>query len=217
MTVTGQNTSPLPSARQVRPWRVSFCEEHRSVHYTSEVLDRATGDLKEVSLGDWITVTELGERYSVGRRKVRSILHHMGLLQSEGQHGRYRLSPKAVEQGLGIRHDNPRRSKYPFDVISPEGQRLIESIWDETVADLERERLDDPLVRSANAALQEFQALSHTTMTTQEEVCWLIIRFPDLTYQQIANLLGVQRPLVSRYANLQKRQINYRERQKASD
>jgi len=47
------------------------------MHYTAEVLDRATGDLKEVSLGEWITVTELGELYGVGRRKVRSILHHM--------------------------------------------------------------------------------------------------------------------------------------------
>jgi len=187
------------------------------MHYTAEVLDRATGDLKEVNLGDWITVTELGEKYGVGIKKIRSILHHMGLLQSEGRHGRYRLTPHAIEQGLGIRHDKPKRSKWPFDVISPEGQKLIASVWHETVADLERERLCDPLVRSADAALKEFQALSPTPMTTQQEVCWLTSRFPDLTYQQIADLLDVQRPLVSRYANLQKKQIAFSESQKASD
>jgi hypothetical protein len=127
------------------------------MHYTAEVLDRATGDLNEVSLGDWITVTELGERYGVGSKKVRSILHHIGLLQSEGQHGRYRLTPRAVEQGLGKRIDRSRKSKWPFDVISPEGQRLIAMAWDEAVADLERERLNDPIVHAADVALQSFK------------------------------------------------------------
>jgi hypothetical protein len=187
------------------------------MYYTTEVLERATGDLKEVSLGEWITVTELGTQYGVGNRKVRSVLHHMGFLQSEGQHGRYRLTPHAVEQGLGIRHDRPKRSKWPFDVISPKGQELIALIWDKTISDLECERLSDPLVRSADTALQEFKAQSPTPMKTQQEVCWLTNRFPGLTYQQIADLLGVQRPLVSRYANLQKKQIAFRERQKASE
>jgi ribosomal protein S25 len=57
------------------------------MNYTAETLDRATGELKEVSLGNWITVTELGERYGVGPKQVRTILHHMGLLQSEDRHG----------------------------------------------------------------------------------------------------------------------------------
>jgi predicted XRE-type DNA-binding protein len=186
------------------------------MHYTTEVLDRATGELEEVSLGDWITVTELGEQYGVGRKNVRSILHHMGLLQSEGQHGRFRLTPHAVQQGLGKRIDKSKRSKYPFDVLSPEGQKLIASVWQETVNDLERERLSDPLVQSADAALQAFKSQHVTDMKTQEEVCWLTQRFPDLTYQQIANLLGVERPLVSRYANLQRKQLEFRSRRKAS-
>jgi hypothetical protein len=41
------------------------------MQYTAEVLDHATGDLKEVSLGDWITVTELGEQYGVGSNLSR--------------------------------------------------------------------------------------------------------------------------------------------------
>lgn len=187
------------------------------MHYTAEVLDRATGDLKEVSLGEWITVTELGEQYGVGKRKIRSILHHMGLLQSEGQHGRYRLTAHAVEQGLGKRIEKARKSKWPFDVISPEGQRLIASIWHETVADLEHERLSDPLVQAADAALQAFKAQRFTPMETQQVVCWLQNHFSDLTFQQIADLIGVERPLVSRYANQQKKRRQFHERNKASD
>jgi ribosomal protein S25 len=57
------------------------------MNYTAETLDRTTGELKEVSLDNWITVTELGERYGVGPKQVRTILHHMGLLQSEDRHG----------------------------------------------------------------------------------------------------------------------------------
>jgi ribosomal protein S25 len=166
-------------ARQVHPRRVLFYEEHRSMHYTTELLDRSTGDLKEVSLGDWITVTELGVRYGVGSKKVRSILHHMGLLQSEGQHGRYRLTPNAVEQGLGKRIEKARNSKWPFDVISPEGQKLIAAVWDETVADLERERLSDPIVQAAETALQAFKSRRASAFETQQEVCWLLMIFTE--------------------------------------
>ena len=100
--------------------------------YTQEALDRTTGHLVQVSLGDWITVTELGQRYGVSPRQARAILHHMGLLQPE--RGRYRLPRQAVEKGLGLRHDRPR-SGHPFDVISPLGQQLIAEVWAETVAD----------------------------------------------------------------------------------
>lgn len=185
------------------------------MNYTAEVLDRTTGDLKEVSLGDWITVTELGEQYGVGSKKVRSILHHMGLLQSEGQHGRYRLTLHAVEQGLGKRIDKAKNSKWPFDVISPEGQRLIALVWRETVTDFERERLSEPIVRSADAALQAFKAQRSSALETQQEVCWLLDHYRDLSLQQIADLLGVQRPLVSRYANLREKQREFHRRQKA--
>jgi hypothetical protein len=186
------------------------------MHYTAEILDRATGNLKEVSLGEWITVTELGKQYGLGSKKVRSILHHMGLLQSEGQHGRYRLTPRAIEQGLGKRIDKSRNSKWPFDVISPEGQRLIAMAWDETVTDLERERLSDPIVHTADAVLQRFKLQRASVLETQQEVCWLLDHFDDLTFQQIADLLGVERPLVSRYANRRKEQREFHSRRMAS-
>lgn len=186
------------------------------MHYTTEILDRTTGELKEVSLGHWITVTELGEQYGVGSKKVRSILHHMGLLQSEGQHGRYRLTPHAVQQGLGKRIEKSKRSQWPFDVISPEGQKQIASVWSQTVTDLEHDRMSDPLVQSAEAALQAFNARRSTDMETQQEVCWLLDHYADLTLQQIASLLGVERPLVSRYAILRKKQREFMKTQASS-
>jgi hypothetical protein len=140
----------------------------------------------------------------------------MGLLQSEGQHGRYRLTPRAVEQGLGKRIDKSRNSKWPFDVISPEGQRLIAMAWDETVTDLERERLSDPIVHTADAVLQRFKLQRASVLETQQEVCWLLDHFDGLTFQQITDLLGVQRPLVSRYANLRKEQREFHSRRIAS-
>lgn len=173
--------------------------------YERDVLDRATGEIATVSLGDFITVTELGERYGVGKRRVREILHHMGLLAPEN--GRYRLPRSAVEKGLGIRHDRPR-VRHPFDVLSPRAQAMVAQVWDETVADLDASRAADPDVLKASLALEAFKAnrpvspKTQTKMTTQMEVCWLLDHFgpAGLTLQQIANILGVDRALVSRHA-----------------
>jgi hypothetical protein len=52
--------------------------------YTTEQLDRTTGDLIVVDLGNWITVTELGKQYGLGEKKIRSVLHHLGMLREEG-------------------------------------------------------------------------------------------------------------------------------------
>jgi hypothetical protein len=182
------------------------------MHYTTEVLNRATGDLGEVSLGNWITVTELGEQYGVGNRKARSVLYHMGLLQSEGQHGRYRLTPHAVQQGLGKRIDKSKRSKWPFDVLSPEGQRLIAENWDANLRDLELEKVTTPLLQAASDGLPRFKNGRSSEPTTQMEVCWLLDHFPTLTMEEIALLIGVERPLVSRYANLRFKQLAFAKR-----
>ena len=37
--------------------------------YTREELDRSSGRLVDFSIGDWITVTELGRRYGVGNER----------------------------------------------------------------------------------------------------------------------------------------------------
>jgi len=164
--------------------------------YTREILDRTTGHLVTVPIGDWITVTELGERYGLGRKKIRAILHHMGLLQPE--RGHYRLPHWAVERGLGNRIERSK-SRHPFDVISPLGQQLIAEAWEATVADYDASCRAEAGVDAARAALDAFKARRQSPMTTQEEVCWLL-DYRDLPYETIATVLEVDRALVSRYA-----------------
>jgi transcriptional regulator with XRE-family HTH domain len=179
------------------------------MEYTAEQLDRSSGDMVKVSLGNWITVTELGEKYGVGPKEIRVILHHMGLLQPEGRHGRYRLTKNAVSQGLGKRHERSGRVRWPFDVISPKGQDLIAAAWATTIADIERERRSDPSASRAEAALEAFQESTGRVLGSQEAVCWLADHFPDLLQRQMASILNVSEPLVSRYLRLQRDQRSY--------
>jgi hypothetical protein len=179
------------------------------MEYTTEQLDRSSGDMVETSLGNWITVTELGEQHGVGRKEIRVILHRMGLLQPEGRQGHYRLTQRAVSQGLGKRIERSTRVRWPFDVISPIGQETIASAWATTMADLERERRRDTVAERARTALHHFQASNSRNLTTQEAVSWLADHFPDLSQRQIAAILNLSEPLVSRYLTLRKGQREY--------
>jgi len=178
------------------------------VTYTSQLLDRRTGEVMTISLGDFVTVTELGELYGVGHRKVRSILRHMNFLGVEGgrSHNRHRILPWAVKQGLGKRIEKGGHIKNPFDVISPEGRAWIEERWSAAVKALERETTGGA-VSEAQEALAQFQQYLGRSMDVQAAVCWLRHCFPDLTHQQIGNILDVSQQLVSRYANLWRRQL----------
>jgi hypothetical protein len=177
------------------------------MHYTTEQLDRLTGELHLVSLGDWITLTELGEKYDVGERKIRAILHHIGMLQPEG--GRYRLTANAIEQGFGKRHDNPKKHQHPFDVISPLGQQIIAENWDWIVTDLEQDKRSTPRLRAASDALEEFRKGRSSQSTIQMEVCWLIDHFPKLTPCEIARVVGVPHPQVYRYSSIRSKQRDF--------
>jgi hypothetical protein len=180
--------------------------------YTREILDRSTGQLNTVLIGDWITVTELGKRHGVGERRVRAILYHMGLLHREGRS--YRLPRWAVEKGLGIRHDRPK-SGYPFDVVSPLGQELVTQAWDETAADYQAELWQDTRVDEARAALDLFRTTRISgTMGTQAEVCWLRDHFSFMTYEAIAKALEVSPTLVRRYAEKQSADREFHKNQK---
>jgi len=171
--------------------------------YVRETLDRQTGQLISKPIGEFITVTELGNKYQVGPKRVRVILHHMGVLAAEG--GRYRLPQAFVERDLGVRHDRPR-SGHPFDVLSPKCQALIAEAWDDTVADLETEIT--PTVRRAKEALELFRKKRVCELTTQESVCWLSDNHPRLLHCQTADILGVTAQLVSRFTKLRAKQIS---------
>jgi hypothetical protein len=182
--------------------------------YTTEQLDRTTGDLIIVDLGNWITVTELGKQYGLGEKKIRSVLHNLGMLRSEG--GRFRLTAKAVQLGLGKRHDKPKKHRYPFDVISPLGQKIIAENWDWVVADLDQEKQSKPLLREAIEALTRFKQGRRSEVTTQMGVCWLRDHFTDLTQDEIAGLVDAPQSLVNRYATTQAKQRDFHQRRKAA-
>src|SRR4051812_14657644 len=133
--------------------------------YVQETLDRQTGHLATNTIGEYVTITELGNKYRVGPKRVRTILHHMGVLAAEGR--RYRLPRAFVERGLGIRHDKPR-SGHPFDVLSPKCQALIAEAWTDTVADLDNEATR--ATRRARASLDGFRAIRRRELTTQAAV-----------------------------------------------
>ncbi|UGX92926.1 hypothetical protein G6321_00046105 [Bradyrhizobium barranii subsp. barranii] len=171
--------------------------------YVQETLDRQTGLLATDTIGEYVTITELGDKYRVGPKRVRTILHHMGVLAAEGR--RYRLPRAFVERGLGFRHDNPR-SGHPFDVLSPECQELIAEAWDDTVADLDNE--DTPTMCRAKAALDTFRSTRRRELTTQEAVCWLCDNHHRLLHRQIADILGVTAQLISKFTKLRAKQIN---------
>lgn len=174
------------------------------MEYTREALDRSTGELIVESIGEFLTITEIGQHYGVGARRVRAVLAKMELLHPEesGEHSRYRLAKWAVDQGLGMRHE--RRGKFPFDVISPAGQAWIGEKWEGTLQELEDAK--GSVVLTARTALEAFQIerdqfrSQHGAepMATQELVRWLSFHFPALTQNQIAEAVDVSQPLVAR-------------------
>lgn len=167
--------------------------------YTEEVLDRRTGALNTISIGDWITMTELGELHGVGSREVRSILRQMDIISIEGRgkSTRHRLQPWFVKRGYGKRI-SPKKCRTPFDVIGPEGRIWVEGRWAEAVAALEAER-SSPKIMEAQVALAAFQAREgRTPLSVKQSIYWLCDHFPDLMHTEMASIISVSQQLVSR-------------------
>lgn len=184
------------------------------MHYSSEELDRSTGELITVSLGDWRTVTEVGRLHGAGPRRTRQVLVHMGFLAPEGS--RYRLPLDHVAKGWGkrLKHGSTGR---PFDVISPLGQELIGRAWDDTLTDLEADEGGEPEVAEASAALETFVAGRPGGLDTEGRVRWLLDHFPALDTQQVADVVCVSRQLVERYAKRRAAQLDTLKATKVAD
>lgn len=174
------------------------------MEYQQAVLNRSTGQLTTHSMGNWVTVTELGQTFGAGPRKVRAVLHHMGVLAREGK--LYRLPRSLVEQGVGIRHDFPRSGR-AFDVISPKGQAMIAAMWSHTSADYEAEVGADSMVVDAREALGAFMAKRNSPLETAGEVRWLLDHSLDIRHDVVARALEVSPALVTRYAKQRADQI----------
>lgn len=180
--------------------------------YTSYLLDRKTGELVSVDAGDWITISELGELYNVGSRRVRTILRHMGFLQVEGggrQH-RHRLCQWVTDQGWGKRIQH--QGTVPFDVIGPDARPWIAERWSQSVSMIEENKTAP--IREAKAALSSFREdrdryhRSHgrPEMDVSEMVSWLHHFYPHLSHADIASILDVSQQLVSRYLSERQRE-----------
>jgi hypothetical protein len=171
------------------------------VEYVEHRLDRRSGALATVSLGDWITVTELGQRYDVGPRKVRIILREMKFVYIPGDAPKaaHRISPWAIETSYGLRHERRKGVKHAFDVISPAGQAWIEERWADAQAVVES-RSSALKIQVARRELDEFKvSRNRMSMKVQEQVCWLADHIPRLTHDDMAIVLDVSQPIVSRY------------------
>jgi hypothetical protein len=178
------------------------------MQYTDHVFDRRTGEVVEVSAGDWITITELGELMGVSSRRIRTILREMGFLYVQGgrAHNRHRLMPWVIQCGFG-RHipAKPPKVRHPFDVIGPQGRQWIEARWADTLIAMEAKPARSAVIE-AKERLDCFRAQRLNDLNVQGCVHWLCDSFPDLTHTEMATILDVTQQLVSRYVSLRMRQ-----------
>ncbi|ACL62231.1 hypothetical protein [Methylobacterium nodulans] len=190
--------------------------------YTDEIIDRKKGELVTISKGNWITVTELGQLYGAGPRQTRAILRQMDFLGVEGggNHDRHRIQTWAVDRGFGRRIIPRAKGGYPFDVISPEGQKWIAEQWSTAVAALEA-ATSSPITEEAAIQLQLYETERErnklTKLSVQAQVYWLCDHYKDLTHTDMASILSVSQQLVTRYAGCRSRQRRTRLERKAAE
>lgn len=174
-----------------------------SVHYTTEIFDRTTGEVVALDLGRWMTLTEFTTLMGVGIREGRAVLAEIGLIHREGN--RYRLGSSHERAGLG-RRLRGRASRYPFDALSPSGQAYARERWAAAHAAVVHRRKSTPAIVRAGEALEAFRARRAAPMTTQMEVCWLLDHFPSLSTREIAGFLTVTEAIVFKWSAIRSRQ-----------
>ncbi|TPP09789.1 hypothetical protein [Rhizobium glycinendophyticum] len=176
------------------------------MQYTSEILDRKTGEMVSIDQGHWITMEELSEVFKIGRRQLATVLHQMNFLQIEGsgRNARNRIRDWVIAKGYGKR--NKRKSDdMPFDVVSAEGVRWIAERWEAAKKAVE-EKTSGP-AKEAREALREFQKCRSGPMCGKQEIHWVADHFPHLTHDQMAQALSLSRQLVTRFMRIRSEQI----------
>jgi hypothetical protein len=176
------------------------------MEYVQDVLNRKTGKLDRTSLGDWITITELGERYGLGNRQTRTILREMGFLVVEGADriARHRLATWVTERGWGRRLRPVGR--FPFDVVGPDAQCWIDEHW----AAAEKKAGDlSVLGQQARDHLSEFMAgRRKASRTPMMMVTWLCDHYPGLSQSEKGRIVGISQQLVSRFEAGRRTRLN---------
>ncbi|MDQ0392642.1 hypothetical protein [Labrys monachus] len=179
-----------------------------SMLYTQEVFDRKTGEMILVDAGEWMTISELGERHGVGPRKAREVLRELDVVTMAGGGGtqRHHFAPWFLERDFGKRHPPTKARPYPFDVIGPMGREWIEERWADALNSVET-KASSPVVSAAKAALHDFVVTrKRETMPIIEMVYWLCDHFPQLSQAEMGLVIGVSQPMVFRYTTLRDKQ-----------
>lgn len=179
------------------------------MQYTTEVLHRQSGELVSLDLGVYLTVTELGRSLGQTPRRIRKVLHVLGLAAPEGARGNYRLTFEAVRKGYGKRIDRPKRGRYAFDVISPAGQKVVADNLSQALTEIERQRV--PSARGMSEALETYRAHRAAArlsgLTLQGEVCWLADHFPYASAEEIAAATEGAAGKVRKYVGIRRRAV----------
>lgn len=162
--------------------------------YVQQVVDRDTGEVSWVNLGTFRPLSAVADMLGIGRRKFREVLLSLGVVQQEydeySRQNRHRLSPWAVESGLGRRIDRKHlRDHQPFDVLSEDGVAYVrDHLLQATMT------LEGP-ARAARDALVAFEA--RRTLDSAQRVSWLADHYPALSQQDVSEIVGVSEGRVS--------------------
>jgi AraC-like DNA-binding protein len=183
------------------------------MQYVRKVVDLDTDKTEWIELGDHRPISEVATSFGIGPRQFRRLLVAMTLLAPEwddmSKQHRHRLTPGAVASSFGIRHDNkglhhdPERT--PFDVLSPEGVEYIRHNLARAKAILERM---PPPVAAAARELKAYEEKRLCPLNAEGRTRWLVQNYPTLTHAQIAEVVGITRQGVSKFAAVLERQIS---------
>ncbi|MES0166205.1 hypothetical protein NKJ87_09420 [Mesorhizobium sp. M0027] len=190
------------------------------MEYTSETIDRTTGEVVQASIGSWITITEYGETKGVGRKQVREVLSRLGILQDETEDHtpkqasfaerklitRRRLTTKSVRSGLGKRIVSI--AGRPFDVISPKGQAWINKRWVDAVQTIKTDITSSPIAVAAQVALGEFMVGRRHKLDPEGQVRWLLDHFPNVAQADMSRITGASPRMISHYVGNRTAQIS---------
>ncbi|KKC33262.1 hypothetical protein [Devosia psychrophila] len=178
------------------------------MEYFQDAIDRTNGDILRVSVGEWITISELAKSKGVGPRQTRAILVEMGFLASEGQDRdlKLRLASWVTDCGWGRRQRSFKGIQ--FDVIGPDAHHWINDRWDNAVGEFAS--LSN-LGQTARDHLRAFlDRRIDPDMAVQEQVCWLVDFYPALSQSDKARIIGVTQQVVSKYEKVRRVQIDRR-------
>lgn len=165
------------------------------MHYFRKVTDLETGEVRRISIGEHLTVTEAAQRFGVARSSLVKVLLYLGVFQKEfdavaGEH-RYRLRPEAEKKGMGYRIMGPHG---PFDVLAPTTLEWLE----EDLKGFLAAATANPDAIAALQALDTFNSGRLHKLDTEGKVRWMVDHFPDVPVSQVAKGLGVSASFVHR-------------------